>query len=331
MSLWSEIGVAVGYWTLIAIPTSCVLGVLFCNLDRHPKDGPRCRKCDFDLRASTGESCNECGASFKPCGVWPPGKPSRKRLAVAISIWSWLVVSFAIGIHYLYVEYEFDFAQHGYVETSCVALSGPKSDAYNGAAISDSGNAFRLLPDQFGFPDIEASKASIWLETREGELIVCAFELETGKVAKPEGPLVDEMLSVIKHISTNNEQREPVDYLLSMLEAESAPITEEEAVRTELAFLVELSKGISKGKNGATHWDDLEDLIQPVIDASDCQRYYAFTEVLGWSEHYYFPALPVWAIYVPPIISFAIWGIGVFALRLILYRREAADAVPASA
>ena len=331
MSIWSDIGVAIGLWTLIAIPTACVFGFIFCKLDHHPKDGPRCRKCDFDLRASTGDSCTECGAPFKLRGVWPPDKPSRKRLAAVIAIWSWLVVSFAIGIQFLYNDYEFDFAQRGYVETECASLFGPKSNAYSEAFISDSGNGFRLLPDQFGFPDIEAKYASIWLETLEGEIIICAFELETGTLTKPEGPITDEFLSVVKHFSTSHEQREPVDYLLSTLKTESAPITDEEAVRAELAFLVELSKDISEGKIVATHWDDLEALIQTVLDRSDYQRYYAYTEVTGWSEHYYFPILPVWTVYVLPIISFAIWGMGVFALRFVVYRRQAADAVPASA
>lgn len=330
MSIWPEIAMAVGYWTFIAIPTACVLSFLFCKLDRHPKDGPRCRKCDFDLRASTGESCTECGAPFKPRGVWPTGKPSRKQLAVVISIWSWLVVSFAIGIQYFYVDYEFDFAQYGYVDTHCISLFTPKSDAFNEVAIFDSGTEFRLLIDQFGFSDIEADQIVIWLETKEGELIVCAVELETGKVARPEGPTADQMLSSAKYFSTNNEHCEPIDYLLSALKAENAPIINEAAVRAELAFLIKLAEEISVGKADAAHWDDIEVLTQPILDTSGLQSYFEFAEFTGWSEYYYFPALPVWAVYVPPIISLAVWGIGVFVLRLILYRRQAADAVPAS-
>lgn len=331
MSIWSEIGVTVGYWTLIAIPTACVFALIFCKMDHHPKDGPRCRKCDFDLRASTGDSCTECGAPFKPRGVWPPGKPSRKQLAVTISIWSWLVVSFATGIQILYKDYEYDFAQYGYVDTHCATLYTPKSDTFQEVALFDSGTEFRLLINQFGFPDIKADQVVIWLETLEGELIVCAFDLETGKVMRPEGPTVEEMLSYAKHFSTNNEHRGPVNYLLSALKAENAPITNEEAVCAELTFLVELANKLSEGKAAATHWDDLESLMQPVLDASDYERYYASAEVNDWSEHYYYPALPEWAVYLPPIICFAIWGIGVFVLRRVLYRRQATDAISASA
>lgn len=330
MSIWSKILLIVGFWTLFAIPSAFVIGFVLCKLDRHPKDGPRCRKCDYDLRATNGDSCTECGASFKPRGVWPPGKPSRKQLAVVISIWSWLIVSFAIGIQFFYNNYEYDFAQRGYVETECASLFGPKSNAYNEAFISDSGNAFRLLPDQFGFPDIDASHASIWLETREGELIVCTFEMETGTLTRLEGPMADEILSVVKHFSTSQEQQEPVEYLLAMLKTENAAITDEEAVREELAFLVELSKDLSDGKVDATHWDDLEVLMQPVLDASDYERYYAFAQVEDSTDHYYYPALPEWTVYVPPIICFAIWGFGIFVLRRALYRRQAVDAVSAS-
>lgn len=331
MGIWSKILFIVGFWTLFAIPSAFVLGFIFCKLDRHPKDGPHCRKCDFDLRATAGESCTECGATFKPRGVWPPGKPSRKRLAVLISIWTWFVVSFAISIHFFYTEYEYDFIQRGYMDTHCASLNTPKSDAFSEVVIFDSGTELRLFPDQYDFPNIKANQVVIWLETREFELIVCAFDLATGKVVRPEGPTVDTTLSYAKHFSSDQEPHGPVDYLISMLKTENASIGNEEAVRAELIFLVELAKEISEAKADATDWDDLETSIKSVLDASDYQRYFAFAAPNNSTEHYYYPVLPLWVVYVPPIIFFAIWGAGVLVLRFVFYRRQAVDAIPASA
>lgn len=102
------------YWAFIVILPALAGGlvvylalrILIRLYDRHPRESVRCRKCYYDLRATPGDVCPECGYNLTR-GVWTDGRPRRLWLALTWALWTTAVIAAAVPLSRVFWQHTY--------------------------------------------------------------------------------------------------------------------------------------------------------------------------------------------------------------------------------
>lgn len=326
MPIWQEILLVVGFWTVSIGLLWLPLYFLFMRLDRKLKDGPRCRKCGYDLRATEGDQCPECGSMFKPRGVWPPGKPSRKPVIHLIMLWSWFIVAATLALMVSASAYHYDVLQKKTLSVTAFQLADPNSGQYPYALIALSGSQWQWFPDKDRI-EVAPTQATIWLYDDNTTLAACTFDIRNLELDKPvyendqataikvNGELIDKNAASI------------ADALIRGLERNQGPVQREELLRDEVALLTALAVTASEQPLISNIEPIPIGLIQDGVEKTGAYDQFGSVKNSDWSDGY-IDFLPDWTYGVVPVSGLLIWLAGIIAIRKYVYRRMAVDEVP---
>lgn len=326
MPIWQEIILVVGFWTVLIGLLWLPLYFLLTRLDRKLKDGPRCRKCDYDLRATEGEQCPECGSIFKPQGVWPPGMPSRKPVIHLIMLWSWLIVAATLALVVSASAYRYNAIQKRTLSITAFQLADPNSSQYPYAMIALSGSQWQWFPDENRI-EVTPTQATIWLYDDNATLAACTFDTRRLELVKPVYENDRTTAINVNSELVDEDATSIADALIRGLERNQGPVQEEELLRDEIALLTELAVAASEQPLISNMEPIPIGSFQNGVEQTGAYDQFGSINNSDWSDGY-IDYLPDWTYGVVPVSGLLFWIAGIIAIRKYVYRQMAVDEIP---
>lgn len=316
-------GVITVFIVTIAVPVYFVLK----RTDRRVKDGPRCRACGYDLRASRGEDCIECGYPLSPKGVWPIGKPTRGPAIIAVVLWSWLALIVMFSSMILWQEYEHDVIQHHAFSTDLAILytnSGKRP--YTEIAISAAGNRWVFLPGDKA-TRVGLEQVTIWVYQNNTTLEVVPFSPATGETEEPTNPTEQNEFRLLYGSNTPPEAQSAEAYLTDSLQKLQNDPSINEDIAKDMAQVIELAQELSS-RHTHIGYKDIVPYAMDVSVAHDLREPLRFARVTGpdWQE-FDIEFAPWWISLIILGIFVVLWATGLPLIRRRVYERMAVDGV----
>ena len=303
-----------------------VTWIVLARWDRREKDGPRCRACGYDLRASAGESCPECGKPLKPHGVWPVGMPRRGPAIHRIAILLWLCLFgmvLAANLYASHVQYWFEHEQH---DQAVAILGNPESGAYDLAYITLSGEGWRRAGGS-----VRPDSWTIVVLTAEVEVQVVTADAESGRaMIHPMPDFARQYASAPAHQAALN--REPVTpALLAEFHPLGLDTQTDEKLLAEMQLLIDLANHLADDtplpREIATNEAKLASYPRADELRAAFGKQRVFTNQNSQREVRHLPLWPAWSI---PAVGLLVLVAGTLLIRRRTYRKMAIDHIPAN-
>ena len=328
MPVWQEILLVLGFWTILIGLLWLPLYMLLTKIDRKIKDGPRCRKCEYDLRAIENDQCPECGAFLKPRGVWPVGKPSRKPLIHLLLLWSWFVIAGSLTLIVLFSSNYYEIARHYEVGNDLFYLAQPKSQKYKKVSFSLASDAWQWFPGEEVQP-LRIEQAAIWVETESAVVAMCTFNPDTGEFQMPMHEWTRSEMTIINGSLPDEKTTSVTEFIVNELNKYPDTGGDSQHIHEEIEQALQLALQMISTQSTLPLVNPSEREIDQAILLIGSPILFEHAVTSEWG-YYEVGFLSAWTYAVTPISGALIWLLGVFYLRRRIYERMAVDGIPQS-
>ncbi|MEM6259547.1 MAG: hypothetical protein AAGI37_14780 [Planctomycetota bacterium] len=328
--IWEQFLLVTIAMTIGFLIVSIPIYFIFKRIDRRDKSGPRCRRCDYDLRASTGASCPECGRDLERKGVWPIGKPNRGPAVIAVLAWSWFMATITLSGVIIYSEYRYQILCHydGFRDLLVLeeAVSGSGVSIYI-TGYGESRNWFSLQDKE----ELPLKYVCIELFDAEGyTATIATIAADTQKLTNPPTDTRASYQTVNNHHgeAAPPEDKTTLDYMLEPLYKKSSRVTVDQALKQDIKQAIVLAERIAAdfeviSRDALIDQNRYDDMLS---HSSDPPRFAAVHE-LGDFDVYSEP-LPEWGYAITPAAGFLVWIVFLPIIRASIYKRMAANGIP---
>lgn len=325
--LLNNLSIVLVFWTVACLIFGGILWALMPRLDRRPKISVRCRKCWYDLRACVFDRCPECGVDLHKNGVWPKGKPNRRRL-LAFTIPCFYVCNLlAIVGSMAWGESKSHIARHVTIDKSAVFVLHPQSEAFHGASFTVNGKGWDLFPsDQYSLSNLEARYVSLHIYADRKTFQAVTIDPTSRQVVRHTFPDINDEEEAIREASGIN--LEYGDILTSELLGVSvlqSSLTDEQIAQVveEMEYLIHVAELCAERITLSDSHSDADEVSQ--IISNELNKNGLFGESFSFHKPVFdfdTKLLSDWLMVIPSVFGVALFLMLFYVIRRLCYTRD---------